>query len=541
MNKKFICLLLAVCLCAGMLPMLVLGLQETSSTGNVSFECTIDNDGNVVLSASMTSESTGNYCEPKWKLADINDKNKFSGVLINGAGWFVDGNNNYISEVVIPYKSDIVGVKIECDYYAWHNSSSESGMIGFEIPERHTIKIMKNDNEVEEELYFEHGETIGVRMAGWRPSVIPQGYIYKLDAKGGPEYKADLAVVSDLCYYITWVPNSGGVPGAMANGMGLAGPYIYDEDEDIMMTPAEAGHIHEYGDAAYYLLIDEVSVRKDDMAGMSGAPVGPMSDMDHVEKLKVKAKGWTNGGEIVEGVEVAKCKVDIEKLFQRVEDRPEPYECAKILNSYQLGSGYYYFLKIDLGEKESTAETDVIGVVEFNRKANSKKGIGKIDESTHDIDFSVFYEYGWLTKWPTITDDRVDFEWDTTYALKFDNDDEVELSFGTPNGGNNEGTFEVDTSGQGKVLLRYTTDADEAIAAANEGADIDFLIFNNVKFNRTGTFTYEMENGAYAYRIVDGKLVEMPDCYDEKEEAFVFNTHILGAYVFADRALVNPA
>ena len=212
--------------------------------------------------------------------------------------------------------------------------------------------------------------------------------------------------------------------------------------------------------------------------------------------------------------------MDVEELFQRAEDAPTLYECAQILNRYNCESGYYYFLKIDLGEKQSTAETDVIGVVEFNRKADSKKHIAKIDESSHDIDFSVFYEYSWITKFPTIDSDRVDLEWGTTYALKFDYDEEVELSFGNPNGGNNEGTFEVDISGQGKVLLSYTTDPVEAIAAANEGAEMDYLIFNNVKFNRSGTFTYEMDNGAYAYRIVDGKLVEIPGCYDESEDAF---------------------
>jgi hypothetical protein len=38
----------------------------------------------------------------------------------------------------------------------------------------------------------------------------------------------------------------------------------------------------------------------------------------------------------------------------------------------------------------------------------------------------------------------------------------------------------------------------------------------------------------------DGTMVEMPGCYDDSEDAFVFKTNTLESYVFADRALVNP-
>ena len=68
-----------------------------------------------------------------------------------------------------------------------------------------------------------------------------------------------------------------------------------------------------------------------------------------------------------------------------------------------------------------------------------------------------------------------------------------------------------------------------------------FVNFNNVKFNRTGEFCYEMEDGVACYKVVDGALVEIPGAeYDEADEAFYFNTRVLGSYVFANAELVNP-
>jgi len=571
-SKKFICLLMAVCLIMCMMPMVALGADLgvcNDSTPGHTHLVKLYYDGGYIGSTHVGCGAELSAALPSFEAERM---------LPLGISYYFTMNND---QSQIPYLYDRVyeDIELSLNIVEYENGSSNvpfykrtSCNQGSNSSHSHTLTVRgltdepivmdgvqcgdpaHRDNTVFTNIYSDsripsdrQGQTIGYQFS-----------VTTLDGIKTIDIDFDTAIITgDIELRGVWsgdsTNNSGGnnnnnngnnnddslpenVPSAIENGMGIAGPYIYDEDLDIMMTPGEAGHVHEYGDYAYYLIIDEASMNED------GSLVGPMSDKDYAEKLKVKANGWTNGGDIVEGVDVIKCKVNVDALLEQENASPKRYECASIIaDDYGYESGYYYFLEIDLGEKNSTAETDVIGVVEFNRKADNKKGIGKIDESSHDIDFSVFYEYSWLTKWPTISSDRVNFEWDTTYALKFDYDEEVELSFGTPNGGNNEGTFEVDISGQGKVLLRYSTDPVEAISAANEGADIDYLLFNNVKFNRTGTFTYEMENGAHAYRIVDGKLVEMGNCYDESEEAFVFNTNRLEAYVFADRALENPA
>ena len=462
-NKKFIALLIAICLCASVLPIVV--LAKTVNSNDMPYDASVEYNDDAKVGD------------------DIDLKFSFS--------------SQYTS-VVFGY---------------WAVKDADAAKFGDLIKDNPDYCPVGDEYEIFDLSYGTEDLTIPDATADMNGVTV-----YAFYGDGGTNWS--------YCVKVPLSVTGSSAPGATPDGMKLEGPYIYDEDLDVMMTPEEAEGTYEYGEDVYYLLIDEVS-----------EVPGPMADRDYVEKLKTKVKGWQQGGDLVEGVEVTKRRVNIE------EELPTggPYHCGSVIESYSLDSGLYYFLKIDIGENDKPTDTDVIGVVEFNRKADNKKGIGKIDESSHEVEFTVFYDNSWLFNTPMIVTDTADLEWDTVYALKFKNDDEVELSFGSPNNGNNEGIFEVDISGQGKILLSYSTEAVEEIAAANEGAVMNYLLFNNARFNRSGTFTYEMEDGAYAYRIVDGKLVEMPNCYDESEEAFVFKTNILQQYVFADRELVNPA
>lgn len=246
-----------------------------------------------------------------------------------------------------------------------------------------------------------------------------------------------------------------------------------------------------------------------------------ITEYKHIEKIKVKAK-WEMGSDLVESVSIVK------KL---------------------VSGSYNYYVEVKTAFKSTTTDADIIGTLTFNKK-KSDDSSWILDDLDKDITINVGYEESYLdsSKNLTISGDREHLKWDTYYLIKFDYDDEVELSFGPADGtnvskaGDNEGTFTVDVSGQGKVLLYYLTTANEDIANANPGAKLKFINFNNVKFNRTGEFMYEMEDGAYAYQIVDGKLVAIPGCeYDDADEAFYFNTRTLGSYVFSDVELVDAA
>jgi len=297
---------------------------------------------------------------------------------------------------------------------------------------------------------------------------------------------------------------------AVASAYTIVGPFDYSADKDEIYFEAPL----EYGDTVYYALIDETN------------PDGFVFDYALVEKLKVKVS-YEMGEELVDNVSLVK---------KYVED---------------LGSGfggYVYFVAFKTVSKTGVADADVIGTVELSRKAlKAEDAIAdydntKIDDVEVDFAFNLFYDKNWIdgvdaygTK---LIEDEVTLKWDTEYALKFESDEDVEISFGTEP---NEGTFTVDASGQGKVFLMYNTKADEAIVAANPGVKMHFVNFNGAKFNRTGEFMYEFEDGVAAYKVVDGALVEIPGVeYDAADEAFYFNTRVLESYVFADAELVNP-
>lgn len=292
------------------------------------------------------------------------------------------------------------------------------------------------------------------------------------------------------------------------DALSLVGPFKYDGDID-SGAGGVVEDVIEYGKAAYWQIL------------YSDAAVENYKD---VEKLKVKAK-WEMGSDLVESLSIVKKRVGGAGASTFV----APTE-----------GNYAYFVEVKLAAKDTTSDADIIGTLTFNKKNSDDSDI-EFDDADIDITVNVFYDKNYLDFADyKVTGDVDNLKYDTKYLLKFDYDDEVELSFGNTNGGDNEGIFTVDVSGQGKILFQYNTKVDEAIADANPGATMKFINFNNAKFNRTGEFMYEMEDGAYAYQIVDGKLTAIPGCdYDESDEAFYFNTRVLGSYVFSDVELVD--
>ena len=305
--------------------------------------------------------------------------------------------------------------------------------------------------------------------------------------------------------------------------IGLVGPFDYSADDDLMRTEAELA----YGDTAFYLITDG-----------TGAPV---SNFEAVEKLKVKAE-FEMGEDLVESISIV--KKSVVKSF--VKDSKEKSELVSILPD----DGYYYFVGVKIANKETTADADIIGTFTFNRKAVDLKDAKdikgdstfeyKIDDAEIDFAINVFYatkDYLDSGKAWVVDGKQVVLDYDTAYALKFDCDEEVDIEFGGDD--NNEGTFTVDVSGQGKRYIKWNTNANEAIVAANPGVKMFFVNFNNVKFNRAGEFEYEMDDVAAAYKVVGDELVAIPGV-EIDVDAVTFTTRVLESYVFATAELVNP-
>jgi hypothetical protein len=98
--------------------------------------------------------------------------------------------------------------------------------------------------------------------------------------------------------------------------------------------------------------------------------------------------------------------------------------------------------------------------------------------------------------------------------------------------------FDVDVTGQGKLLLYADTDYNSTVAAKYPEANLDFLNMNGASFNKIGELTILAEEGSYLYaQNSDGSLSAVKAEYDEYEEAFKIKTRTLGSFVISDAEL----
>ena len=270
-----------------------------------------------------------------------------------------------------------------------------------------------------------------------------------------------------------------------------------------------------------------------------------ISRQEVVDGLKVKVD-YEQGRELVESVAVVKKFVENLALDGSIVDKKDAVP------------GYYYFIEFKTVPKDTTSDADIVATVELNKSKKGDDSIGtgsnkvdlnyKVKDMERDITINVGYERsyyaakvldsGYYTEnaqeLMVTTDsvgDSIALAPDDPYLLKFDYDDEVEFTFGAF-ADQNEGVFTVDVSGQGKVLLYYTTILDDGIAAANPDAKIFALNFNNTKFNRTGEFTYEGEDFEYAYQVMEDGSLKLLGEFDGVEISF--KTRVLGQYLFSD-------
>ena len=315
----------------------------------------------------------------------------------------------------------------------------------------------------------------------------------------------------------------------------------YSADYDRMIED-----VIQYGKSAYYALLtygpQDAKVGDSDKATWDGTEETLMlvDNSEMVDGMKVKVD-YEMGKDLVadNGVSIVKKRVESIETVNGV--------CVSELletaynNTNEGAGGYYYFVEIKVAAKEATSDSDIIATLEINKskKGDDKdaddKGLNyKVKDLQVDISTNVGYENSYLdsgldNQLMVEGDSVEELEPETYYLLKYDYDEETELTFGLEP---NEGTFTVDVSGQGKNLLNYNTAADEALCAANPDAAVWFLNFNGVQFNRTGEFLYEADGLNYAYQLMaDGSLKLLGEFEDGEVS---FQTRTLGRYVFSD-------
>lgn len=241
--------------------------------------------------------------------------------------------------------------------------------------------------------------------------------------------------------------------------------------------------------------------------------------LDMIRNMKVKAE-WEEGGDLVASVAVTVVR-----------------STSWSDMDWTSSQGYFPALVIALKDSAAIADTDLIGTVTLNKSKGKQEY--RIKDAEIPIEFAIDYWYSYR-KYDTLNIDT-DYQFISPgeqYLLRFDYDDEVEFSFGAEP---NEGTFTVDVSGQGKLLLIYDTKPNAAVEKANPDARLVFFGFNNASFNRTGEFFYEIETGKYIYELIDGMPVMIAGAeYDESDGGFRFYTRKLGRYVISDVELNMP-
>ncbi len=304
----------------------------------------------------------------------------------------------------------------------------------------------------------------------------------------------------------------------------------YSADYDKMIED-----VIQYGKSAYYALFtyDESKTGDDDKETWSGDEdtLRLVSNSEMVDGMKVKVD-YEMGKDLVADGGVAIVK-------KRVSAATTSSLLGPALT--KADSEYFYFIEIKVAAKEATSDSDIIATLEINKskkgddKAADGKGLNyKVKDLQVDISTNVGYENSYLdsgldNQLMVEGDSVEELEPETYYLLKYDYDEETELTFGLEP---NEGTFTVDVSGQGKNLIWFDTLLNDAIADANPDAKIFALNFNNVKFNRTGEFTYEAEDMEYAYQLMADGSLKLIGEFDGEE--VTFKTRVLGQYLFSD-------
>ena len=332
----------------------------------------------------------------------------------------------------------------------------------------------------------------------------------------------------------------------------LVGPYTFDAEDRALYdgTKRHAEAVYgpvEFGDAAYYALLQFTPDNYTSMAdgdALADTDEGKLelvTDSEVVANLKIKAD-WEEGGDMVKDIKIIKRKIvndesDNKALLRTDTDYDEDlyYPSADELGLTQYGyqeGGYYYFLVITYEDSTSHNDVDVIGTLTFNKSKDPS-----IDDMDLDVGLALDWEYNYRKDAEMTVDSDIDeLLAEKNYALKFDSDEEIEITF------EDDSTFTVDVSGQGKLLLNWNTNYITKVAAKYPYAELNFWNGNGAKFNRVGEFFLnceDLEGNLFLYQVnANGTLSEVAGAeWDESDEGFYFNTRVLGSYVVSDMEL----
>lgn len=219
-------------------------------------------------------------------------------------------------------------------------------------------------------------------------------------------------------------------------------------------------------------------------------------ESDAVDGIKIKQK-WDMNSRLINGVELVKKKVAGGDTTHK----------------------YIYFIAIGIKDSGSTTAADISGTIQLR-----KSGEFDYEDMELAVDIEIAYE---ISEDNEITEDIKLFK----EGHGFNGEEDEEFTFEC----DDDTYFEVNTIGQGKILLSATSDFDERVSIVYPNANLNFFYGNGGTFNKTGTLYLAAESGSYLYQLKDdGRLVKVDAEYDEYDECFVIRTRTLGRYVISD-------
>lgn len=223
---------------------------------------------------------------------------------------------------------------------------------------------------------------------------------------------------------------------------------------------------------------------------------------DDVSKLRIGTVRFEENGKLVDG------KVSWQARMIKVDGKNKGVYLIEI--PIKKNSGY-------------TSSKDVFG--NFELRASKPYYFGN-DETRENVNFYVEIDADVNTDTDEIYDGTHVYEFNDT------EDDEITLYGG-------DGTFIVDTRGQGKLLIRTDVKYNEGIEKVNPNANYVYYNSNYPTFNRLGYLYLKANKGDKIYKVDrdTGKLTKMPVPYDRDMEAFKIRTRTLGCYVVAEKEL----
>lgn len=282
-------------------------------------------------------------------------------------------------------------------------------------------------------------------------------------------------------------------------------PMLYEADASNAKFRFVASGSVPHGETVYYQFLS-VNNTPAKQSYAQGHVVGNfITDYDAIRGTSIKQQ-WEMNGKAVEKVEIVKKKFG------------------------SAASDYAYYLAVKLRSSSTVKKQDVVGTITLRKTGTDGFQIGDAPNITNTISHSI----GFTASYPENDTDTITDKY-TVMFVGGSSGGEISLDFEKAP----DNYFEVDTRGQGELLVKADTKYNYDIAEKYPNANLDFFNCYDVTFNRVGDLTIAAEKGSYLYQVKGNSLTPVKANYDNYEEAFKLKTRTLGNYVISDKKLSN--